>query len=218
MSDRSLFAVVFEVRPNPARKNEYLQLAASLRPALENTPGFLENERFRSCHREGYLLSLSLWDNEKALVHWRTLEQHHAAQVRGREGVLDDYRIRVGEVTRVAGRFADRQVGWMRQDRTAIGPATALTIIDGVLSGNAGLSRFTSKIHPHELDRDIFQHLDTSGRSATLAGWRTQQEAEDFVGNAIGDNDAGANIYAIRIVRDYRMKERREAPQYYPAK
>lgn len=218
MSNRSLFAVVFEVKPNPARKDEYLQIAASLRPALEKIPGFLENERFHSSQREGYLLSLSLWDNEKAVVHWRTLEQHHAAQVRGREGVLEDYRIRVGEVTRVAGRFADRDVGWMRQDQTEIGQATALTIIDGALPDGSSLSPLTSTTHPKALDSDVFQHLTTAGRHAFLAGWRTQQDADNFADAAIRSNDAGANIYAIRVVRDYGLKDRREAPQYYPAR
>ena len=216
MSNRSLFAVVFEVKPNPARKDEYLQIAASLRPGLEKIPGFLENERFRSRHREGYLLSLSLWDNEKAVVHWRTLEQHHAAQVRGREGVLEDYRIRVGEVTRVAGRFADRDVGWMRQDQTEIGQAAALTIIDGTLAKDVALNQLTSNTHPHVLDHDIFEHLNAHERSATLAGWGTQQEADNFADEAIRYNDANANIYAIRVVRDYSLKDRREAPQYYP--
>ncbi|GLQ88965.1 antibiotic biosynthesis monooxygenase family protein [Dyella flagellata] len=218
MSKRSLFAVVFEVKPNAARKDEYLQIAASLRPALMKIPGFLENERFGSRSRDGYLLSLSLWDNEKALVQWRTLEQHHAAQVRGREGVLDDYRIRVGEVTRVAGSFADRNIGWMRQDRTEVGPATALTIIDGVLSEDSALSQLTDAANPLMLEREVFEHLNTSARGATLASWSMQQEADDFADQAIRYNDARANIYAIRVVRDYGLKDRREAPQYYPKK
>jgi heme-degrading monooxygenase HmoA len=217
MSHRSLFAVVFEVKPDPARKDEYLQIAAGLRPALEKIPGFLENERFRSSQREGYLLSLSLWDNEKAVVHWRTLEPHHAAQVRGREGVLEDYRIRVGEVTRVAGRFADRSVNWMRQDQTEIGQAKALTIIDGALAEGSSLNPLASTTHPQALDSDVFQHLNTAERSAFLAGWRTQQDADNFAEAAIRSNDAGANIYAIRIVRDYSLKDRREAPTYFPA-
>lgn len=218
MSNRSLFAVVFEVKPHPARKDEYLQIAASLRPALEQIPGFLENERFRSSQRDGFLLSLSLWDNEKAVVHWRTLEQHHAAQVRGREGVLEDYRIRVGEVTRVAGRFADRDVGWMRQDQTEMGQAAALTIIDGALSDGSSLNPLTNTTHPQVVDSDVFQHLHTAERRAFLAGWRTQQDANNFADAAIRSNDAGANIYAIRVVRDYSLKDRREAPQYYPAR
>lgn len=77
-ADRSsLFAVVFEVKPNAQRGSDYLRIAKGLRPVLVAMPGFLENERFRSRTRPGYLLSLSLWADEKALVRWRTVEKHH---------------------------------------------------------------------------------------------------------------------------------------------
>lgn len=214
MSSRSLFAVVFEARPNPARADEYLQIAGSLRAQLADLPGFLENERFKSRSRDGYLLSLSLWDHEKALVQWRTMAQHHAAQVRGREGVLDDYRIRVGEVTRVAGRYADRPVGWARQDHTDAGPATTLTIIDGELS--SAWLRETEIARPGLVDRDVFDHLSMPGRVAALMGWRTPQHAEDFASSALLRCDKPSNIYAIRVIRDYGLMDRREAPQYYP--
>ncbi|WP_158545072.1 antibiotic biosynthesis monooxygenase family protein [Dyella monticola] len=217
MPIRSLFAVVFEVKPNPSHADDYLQMARSLRPELEKIPGFLENERFRSRSRDGYLLSLSLWDNEKAIVHWRTLEQHHAAQVRGRQGVLDDYRIRVGEVTRVAGPFSDRDVGWVRQDSTQTGQATALTLIDGLLSSRSSLWESAHAANPGVVDSDVFDHLDGAGRVALLAAWNTQAQADDIAREAIRRDDAGARVYAIRVIRDYRLRDRREAPQYYPA-
>jgi hypothetical protein len=53
---------------------------------------------------------------------------------------------------------------------------------------------------------------------ALLSGWHTQQEADDFAAPAIGQSNAGTNIYAIRVIRDYGFRDRREAPQYYPAK
>lgn len=216
MSTRSLFAVVFEVKPNAARADEYLQIAGSLRPDLEKISGFVENERFRSRSRDGYLLSLSLWDNEKAIVHWRTLEKHHAAQVRGRQGVLDDYRIRVGEATHVAGPYANRSVGWVRQDLTEVGQAAALTIIDGTLAASSSLWPLAEHARSNVIDGDVFDHISTPGRAVILMGWRNPQDADDFVYEAIRRNDADARIYAIRIVRDYSFADRREAPQYYP--
>ena len=218
MSTRSLFAVVFEVKPNAARADEYLQIAGSLRPELEKIPGFLENERFRSRSRHGYLLSLSLWDNEKAVVHWRTMENHHAAQARGRQEVLDDYRIRVGEATHAAGPHANRSVGWVRQDLNEVGQATALTIIDGTLATHSSLWTLAEQARSQIVDGDVFDHITTPNRAAILMGWRTQQEADDFAHEAIRHNDAEASIYAIRVVRDYSLTDRREAPQYYPAK
>jgi heme-degrading monooxygenase HmoA len=217
MTSHSLFAVIFEVKPNADHSDDYLHIASSLRPTLTTMPGFLENERFRSRTRTGYLLSLSLWDDEKALVRWRTLEQHHQAQARGRQGVLDDYRIRVGEATRVAGPFADRSVGWARQDHTEVGQAKALTIIDGVLSPNASLWAFANVPRPSTVEADVFEHIASEGRVAILTAWRTQQEADNFADEAIRRNDANASVYAIRIIRDYGRTDRREAPQYYPA-
>lgn len=215
MTTRSLFAVVFEVRPNPAHKDDYLQIAAGLRARLLDVPGFLENERFRSRHRNGYLLSLSLWDNEKALVQWRTMAQHHAAQVRGRQDVLDDYRIRVGEVTQATGSYANRTMGWVRQDSTETGAAKAITLIDGVMSPNSTLSEWIGRAHPSAVDGDVFDHIETAGRTAVLMSWRTEQEASDFAHEALS-RDPAISTYTIRVVRDYSLTDRREAPQYYP--
>lgn len=216
---RSLFAVVFEVKPDAARGDDYLRIAKGLRPVLTAMPGFLENERFRSRTRPDYLLSLSLWDDEKALVRWRTVEKHHEAQMEGRQGVLDDYHIRVGEVTRVAGTYADRQVGWMQQDETQVGQAEALTIIDGVVPTDSGLWTFARKLAVGQdgvASSDTFDHLTTSGRIAMLVGWRSQQDANMFAQAAMQHNDVHAQIYAIRVIRDYSLKDRREAPQFYP--
>ena len=55
-------------------------------------------ERFSSRTRAGWLLSLSLWADEAALVKWRTEESHHAAQLEGRNRLFDDYRLRVAQV------------------------------------------------------------------------------------------------------------------------
>lgn len=216
---RSLFAVVFEVKPDAARGDDYLRIAKGLRPVLTSMPGFLENERFRSRTRPGYLLSLSLWDDEKALVRWRTVEKHHEAQMEGRQGVLDDYHIRVGEVTRVAGTYANRQVGWIQQDETQVGQAEALTVIDGVVPTDSSLWAFASKPAVGQngvVSTDIFDHLTSSGRIAILVGWRSQQDANTFAEAAMQYNDAHAQIYAIRVIRDYGLKDRREAPQFYP--
>jgi len=95
-----MIAVIFEVIPAPGRRDEYLDLAASLRPALENTDGFISIERFASLTNEGKVLSLSFWRDEAAVKRWRELEVHRAAQARGRAGIFADYRLRVAEVAR----------------------------------------------------------------------------------------------------------------------
>ena len=94
-----MFAVIFEVQPKQARWNDYLALAGLLRSELEKIDGFLDNERFSSRRGAGWILSLSIWRDEKALVRRRTVGLHHDAQQRGRSEIFsDDYHLRVGEI------------------------------------------------------------------------------------------------------------------------
>ena len=95
-----MIAVFFEVVPAPGRKQEYLDLAAELRPALEKMDGFISIERFASLTNEGKILSLSVWRDEDAVKRWRRLEEHRAAQAKGRGGIFADYRLRVASVIR----------------------------------------------------------------------------------------------------------------------
>ena len=98
-----MIAIIFEVTPAPGRAQEYLDLAASLRPELEKMDGFISIERFSSLATEGKILSLSFWRDEEAVKRWRNLERHRLAQARGRGGVFADYRLRVAEVLRDYG-------------------------------------------------------------------------------------------------------------------
>jgi heme-degrading monooxygenase HmoA len=98
-----MYAVIFEVEPAPERVQEYLDIAARLRPELEKIDGFISIERFKSLNEEGKILSLSFWRDEAAIARWREHAQHHAAQITGRQRVFRDYRIRVAAVVRDYG-------------------------------------------------------------------------------------------------------------------
>ncbi len=98
-----MIAVIFEVVPDPARKNSYLDMAAELRPLLEEIDGFISIERFESLVQPGKILSLSFWRDEAAIRAWRNVEKHRAAQAAGRAGVFEDYRLRVAAVERDYG-------------------------------------------------------------------------------------------------------------------
>jgi heme-degrading monooxygenase HmoA len=100
--DRSepVFSVLFEVQPQPDQWDAYLNYGRMLRPELERIKGFVDNVRYRSLTREGWILSLSGWRDEKALIRWRTNASHHGAQEKGRGRVLRDYHLRVGQITR----------------------------------------------------------------------------------------------------------------------
>jgi heme-degrading monooxygenase HmoA len=100
-----MFAVIFEVEPAAGRQQEYLDIAASLRPELEKIDGFISVERFSSLTKPGKILSLSFWRDEAAILRWRQHEEHHRAQWKGRSGVFADYRLRVAPVVRDYGMF-----------------------------------------------------------------------------------------------------------------
>jgi heme-degrading monooxygenase HmoA len=98
-----MIAVIFEVIPAPGRKQEYLDLAAQLRPDLEKLDGFVSIERFASLSDESKILSLSFWRDEDAVKRWRNFAGHREAQARGRGGVFAEYRLRVAGVIRDYG-------------------------------------------------------------------------------------------------------------------
>jgi heme-degrading monooxygenase HmoA len=98
-----MLAVIFEVSIAEGRKEEYLDIAAKLKPQLETIDGFISIERFTSLSEEGKLLSLSFWRDEEAIEAWRNLESHRFAQEKGRGGVFEDYRLRVADVSRDYG-------------------------------------------------------------------------------------------------------------------
>ena len=100
-----MIAVIFEVMPKAEHKQEYLDIAASLRPLLDEIDGFISIERFQSLSDPGKLLSLSFWRDETAIAQWRQLEAHRMAQRQGRASVFDDYRLRIAGVVRDYGMF-----------------------------------------------------------------------------------------------------------------
>lgn len=98
-----MIAVIFEVMPRAERREDYFEMAASLRAELEGMEGFISIERFESLSQPGKILSLSFWRDEDAVRQWRTLDSHRRAQARGRGQVFADYRLRVAQVLRDYG-------------------------------------------------------------------------------------------------------------------
>jgi heme-degrading monooxygenase HmoA len=98
-----MYAVIFEVEPEPERRHEYLDIAAQLRPELEKIDGFISVERFQSLTNDGKILSLSFWRDDEAVARWRRHQQHHEAQLAGRGGIFRNYRLRVAAVMRDYG-------------------------------------------------------------------------------------------------------------------
>ncbi|HEV2529460.1 MAG TPA: antibiotic biosynthesis monooxygenase [Thermomicrobiales bacterium] len=98
-----MIAVIFELEPHPDHRQWYLDIAADLRPLLDDIDGFISIERFESLSRPDRLLSLSFWRDEESVVAWRQLEAHRSAQATGRADIFADYRLRVAGVIRDYG-------------------------------------------------------------------------------------------------------------------
>lgn len=98
-----MIAVIFEVWPKAEHKDAYLDMAANLRPLLEEVDGFISIERFESLTEPGKMLSLSIWRDEEAIAAWRAVAGHRKAQTAGRNMIFSDYRLRVAAVVRDYG-------------------------------------------------------------------------------------------------------------------
>lgn len=98
-----MIAVIFEVWPKDEYRQEYLDIAAELRPVLEEIDGFISVERFESLTEPGKILSLSIFRDEDALDSWRKVAAHRRAQSQGRAKLFSDYRLRITGVVRDYG-------------------------------------------------------------------------------------------------------------------
>lgn len=95
-----MIAVLFEAEALPAAQQRYIELAAELRPELDRIPGFIAIERFQSLSEPGKILSLSWWEDERAVRHWRENNLHQSAQREGQNTIFSHYRLRVAKVMR----------------------------------------------------------------------------------------------------------------------
>jgi heme-degrading monooxygenase HmoA len=190
-----MFAVIFEVEPKAERFDDYLHLAGVLRPELVGIDGFIDNRRFRSRRRPGWLLSLSLWRDEKSVVRWRTHAGHHAVQAKGRGEVFNDYHLRVGEVTSEDGVVLPQ----VRFDTTEIGAACAVSLVEQP-------ERDAPPDAPGLVDWDMFDGITDPAGRLLLLSW---SDAAAIV------PQAGGVRRDVRIIRDYGLRDRAEAPQFH---
>jgi heme-degrading monooxygenase HmoA len=219
-----MFVVLFEVQPRADRWDAYLGLAGWLRPELERIDGFIDNERFASQRTTGKLLSLSTWRDEKALIRWRTLAVHHGAQERGRTEIFADYHLRVGEVI-ADTQFAADPLGQDRFDLTTTGPPLA-SIVEvqpgSIPTTGAALSDYdgaTGLVDAESYASITTLDLDPE-KMLVLAAWQDERALAAWQANRFGPPTtapaATVRRRTVRIIRDYGLRDRFEAPQYYP--
>jgi heme-degrading monooxygenase HmoA len=219
-----MFVVIFEVQPKQERFDDYLGLAKQLKPKLEAVDGFIDNERFASKRTEGRILSLSTWRDEKAVVRWRTQGAHHRVQEKGRFEIFEDYHLRVGEVTADNAPPPGLAVEQKRFDETEAGAARLVTITELVpkdvssLGARADLLPVHLGLEPNAaglVDYELFESIYNPGKLLLLAAWRDADAAARW--RPIRPEAAASLRHRqVRVIRDYGMFERREAPQFYP--
>lgn len=219
-----MFSVIFEVLPNEGKKDEYLDLAKHLKPILETIDGFIDNERFESKLRPGWVLSHSTWRDEKSVVRWRTEGEHHAVQEKGRFAIFADYHLRVGDVTADTDPPREAPVQERRFHETEIGSAKIVTFTEVTPAKGAAFAAQADLLPAHlGLDpndgavagHDVWASIYNPGKMALLVGWKDARAAEGWTPNKI-DGIEKLRHRKVRIVRDYGRFDRREAPQFYP--
>jgi heme-degrading monooxygenase HmoA len=217
-----MFAVIFIVQPKKDRFDDYLNLAKLLKPKLEKIDGFIDNERFGSKRDKRRVLSLSTWRDEKAVIRWRTLGAHHEVQEKGRFEVFEDYHLRVGEITADNEVPKGQKLQALRLDETDISkakfetiseltpakgdkPASADLVVDLGLpkSGNDSI-----------VDHEVFESIYNPGKLLLLVSWRDGAAADRWIPKTV----VGGKLRhrQVRVIRQYGMSDRREAPQFYP--
>jgi heme-degrading monooxygenase HmoA len=200
-----MISLFFEVQPAPGHEGTYFEMAANLKPALDASGGLLFLDRSRSAARPGWFLSHQFWRDEASMTRWRVNTAHHRAQACGRSDVLADYRLRVAQVV------------------ASVEPGRA--IMHEPIAGAAAYN------DPHSVpERFILSIL----ASAPLAGVPGETFASVYdpalsvhvvpVGSAaeghsvlahVADNPALKIARLCLISRDYTMRDRTEAPQYF---
>jgi heme-degrading monooxygenase HmoA len=217
-----MFAVIFIVQPKQDRFDDYLNLAKLLKPELEKIDGFIDNERFGSKRTAGRVLSLSTWRDEKAVIRWRTLGVHHGVQEKGRREVFEDYHLRVGEITADNEVPKGQELRELRFDTTETGDAKVVTISelapakDGTpasadLVADLGLPKSSTD---GVIDQEVFESIYNPGKLLLLVSWRDEVAAERRKPRTVGGGKLRHR--SVRVIRDYGLFDRREAPQFYP--
>ncbi len=218
-----MFSVIFEVLPNEGKKDEYLEFAKHLKPILETVDGFVDNERFESQLRPGWVLSHSTWRDEKSVVRWRTEGEHHVVQAKGRFQIFGDYHLRVGDVTADTDPPREAPILERRFDETEVGKAKLVTFTEitprkgaaftnqaDLLPAHLGLDLANRAIVAH----DVWASIYNPGKMALLVSWSDAKAGRLWTPRKI-DGIETLRHRSVRVVRDYGRFDRREAPQYY---
>lgn len=203
-----MLGLFFEVQIKDGGVDQYLDLAAKLRPRLDEMGGCLFIDRFRSLTRDNLVLSYQIWQDEGALVAWRVDPVHHKVQETGREEVFTDYRIRVSQVLHE-----------QRPDGTVWKPERLSSYNDPQRRPPtyAVVSESRNPELPVKTDwtGDAFASVYRDGVFAHLVDAPDIDAGRGF-GESLFADPTTEYFRVFEVTRDYGMYARAEAPQYYP--
>jgi heme-degrading monooxygenase HmoA len=138
-------------------------------------------------------------------------------QEKGRFEVFQDYHLRVGEVAADTRIPAGQSLREQRFDATEVGAAKVVSIVE-LDPGPGAMPSSAATLHVPEVGRDgvrdaeVYESITTPGKQLMLVSWRDADAAD-----AWRLPDAGQIRHRrVRVIRDYGMADRREAPQFYP--
>lgn len=189
-----MFPVLFEVFAKSNQWDNYLGNAKMSPPELEKIDGFVDNIRYKSLTRGQ----------------------------NGRSESLRDYHLRGGQITDDARVPPGYSFVEKRLDEIEVGHSTTVTFIDAKRPAFPETSNPADCAEYHGfnpfaepmIEWDVFEAVLTPGDLILLISSRDNASAQDFTDKVQLSDDA--RLRRVRIVPDYGMFDRREAPQYYP--
>jgi heme-degrading monooxygenase HmoA len=191
--------LLFEVVPREGHVDEYLAIAAKLRPELDALGGCLFLDRFRSLAQPRRILSFQVWRDEASLTRWRVHHEHHKAQALGRVRVFDDYRLRVATLLRTEA--VDEPARQSSQGASWNDPGTTAPRYVAVAeSGSSALAGAA----------ESFESIYRPGEYAHVFSWGPGAPAP-----SLAVLSGARRLRIAEIERDYGMRDRTEAPQYF---
>lgn len=153
------------------------------------------------------------------------MKGHHEAQEKGRGQIFANYHLRIGEIVGDSAVGGGNEKKQMRFDATEVGMGTAVMLIDSKMGEEWVKERKTKPGIVAEalgfnvgkagaVEWDVFEAVLIPGDLIVMATWKDTQGLEAF--EKAMESVEGVRKRSVRIVRDYGMFDRREAPQYYP--
>jgi len=218
-----MFIVIFEVNAKAEQADVYSSRVAMLKAELLQIDGFIDQSLYRSLTREGWLLSLSNWRDEKAVVRWRTHAKHHRMQEKCRSEIFVDYHLRIGQLTQDTRLPDGHTLLEQRLDETEAGEGNTAVLISAKRTAELAEDSRPEVIAewlglapnaPGFVSWDVYAAVLTPGEFTLVTSWRDSHAAEAY-GAMMGLPD-GARLRRVRVIRDYGMYDRREAPQFFP--